>query len=77
MKKFLAGIGGLIGLCGLCCVLPPLFVTLAGITGIGLGFWKWGFLLIVAALVVYIFTKKKRTCSKEKGCNCSSGACTR
>ncbi|MCP1452239.1 hypothetical protein [Priestia megaterium] len=77
MKKLLAGIGGVVGLCALCCVLPPLFVTLAGVTGMGLGFWKTGFFLIFLALAVFLFSKKKKTCSKEKGCNCSSGACTR
>ncbi|UPM56136.1 hypothetical protein [Gottfriedia acidiceleris] len=51
MKKFLAGIG-FIGLCALCCLLPSILVALAGITGISLGFWKWGIALLSISLII-------------------------
>lgn len=75
MKKLLAGIG-FIGLCALCCLLPSLLVALAGITGISLGFWKWGIGLLSISLIIYIFLKRNPKCSPEKGCNCSSPTCS-
>ncbi|USK67244.1 hypothetical protein [Peribacillus frigoritolerans] len=76
MRTFFAGIG-VVGLCALCCLFPSLFIAAtAGIVGIGLGFWKWGVLLISLSVVVFLFMKKNRTCNKDTGCNCSSGSCS-
>ncbi|WLD92564.1 hypothetical protein [Alkalihalobacillus sp. AL-G] len=75
MKKTVAGIG-LVGVCTLCCLFPPLLIGLAGIAGIGLGFWKWGLVLSALSLVVYLLTRKTYQYNKNEDCDCSKSCKT-
>lgn len=73
MKRILSGLG-VMSLCALCCGLPSMWI---GMTGVILGFWKWGMISIALLLIALLFIRKnKKSCVKNNECDCSSSCNT-
>jgi hypothetical protein len=75
MKKILAGVG-IIGLCGLCCALPPLFIGGAGVIGASIVSWEFGVITLLGISVLVLITRRrtnKATCKADGSCGCKPG----